>query len=254
MKTLDAIKQNPAIVTFYVTFDGLTLIEGNREVMTNTNHVSDIETAMLNGEFIPPIIVDNKTGMIIDGQHRYKAACRLWKQGKEYALLAIFADFKNPLLAAISYNSGSKRWTMDNYVNAYIVDGRQSYVLLKRFCETHELLKSKGNNMYSAAIPILTGSISTSSVKLGTIKITEQQCAEGEIIYHQLQQMVEVTGNKMIIERYRSAAWIQASKIILKTMTMEKFLVLMKKYFTTPQVDTKPHWVAKYLEIADKAR
>ena len=111
-------------------------IEGNREIK-DERHVRNIMNAMMNGEFIPPIIVDVRTKLVIDGQHWYTAALNLWKQKIGYQLLVIEAEFDNPLLAAIKYNNRAKNWRTSTFVNAYITDGRESYKLLKEFCLNH---------------------------------------------------------------------------------------------------------------------
>lgn len=52
--------------------DNFKFINGNRE--TNPSKVKSLQTAFENGDVhIPPIAVDQSTGYIIDGQHRYKA-------------------------------------------------------------------------------------------------------------------------------------------------------------------------------------
>lgn len=54
--------------------NNLQLINGNRAV-NDLKHVARIKEAMKRGETIPPIIIDKSTKLIIDGQHRFMAAC-----------------------------------------------------------------------------------------------------------------------------------------------------------------------------------
>lgn len=61
--------------------NNLQLINGNRAV-NDLKHIAKIKEAMKRGEFIPPIIIDKLTKLIIDGQHRFMAACELWREGK----------------------------------------------------------------------------------------------------------------------------------------------------------------------------
>lgn len=65
---------------------GLQLIHGNRTV-TDLKHVAKIKEAMKRGEIVPPIIIDKLTKLIIDGQHRFMAACELWREGNSYTLI-----------------------------------------------------------------------------------------------------------------------------------------------------------------------
>lgn len=103
-------------------------VEGNRPL--NVEHVREIKRAMKLGAFVPPIIIDS-------------AACELWSEGIEYTILAIYHNYGNALDAAIVYNNKSKGWKTIDYVRAYIAQGNTSYILLQRFCETHELLMGR---------------------------------------------------------------------------------------------------------------
>lgn len=255
MKTIEIIKNNPVNNVFTINFAGLNFVNGNREV-ENIEHVSEIEEAMKRGDFIPPIIVDESTLTIIDGQHRYIAACNIWRKGGQYNLTVILHKFDNPLLAAINYNSKSKKWNTDNYVNAYIIDGRESFKLLKKFCEEHPLFI--GNNFGSAninyigAAQLLTGTPCSCAIPRGTLTITEQQCIEGDKIYKELEQLVNITNCKALIQRYHVLAWLETREFILSKMTLDKFSELMKKYFVAPSVSSKKTWIAEYLRVVMK--
>lgn len=255
METIKLVKQNPVNFVFSVNFAAFNFIAGNRP--QNDSHVANIEAAMRRGDFIPPIIVDEHTLSVIDGQHRYLAACNIWKKGGSYELSVMLVPFSNPLLAAINYNNSSKRWTMDNYVNAYIADNRQSYFLLKRFCETHKLLISKNITQrlqYKAAAQLLTHDGCSTCLRKGTLVVTEQQCEEAEITYHQLEMMINTTNCISLISRDHVLAWIETKDFILSRIKMDKFLKALKKYFVIPVSDTKEAWIAMYLEIASKVK
>ena len=59
--------------------NGIEFIKGNREVV-DMEHVSKIKSAMERGEFVPPILIDKATKFVIDGQHRFMAACNIWRE------------------------------------------------------------------------------------------------------------------------------------------------------------------------------
>lgn len=63
------------------------------------------------------------------------AACELWREGNSYILSYLEFEFENP---AIRYNSNSKKWSTADYVKAYIVDGRESYDILRKFCQRRQ--------------------------------------------------------------------------------------------------------------------
>ena len=83
--------------------------------------LAKIKEAMKRGEIVPPIIIDKLTKLIIDGQHRFMAACELWREGNSYILSYLEFEFENPLLSAIRYNSNSKKWSTADYVKAWIL-------------------------------------------------------------------------------------------------------------------------------------
>lgn len=255
MKTIEIIQNNVVNNSFCINFDCLKFIKGNRNVI-NSPHITTIEEAMHRGDFIPPIIVDTNTLTIIDGQHRYTAACNLWKKGLPYNLNIILHNFDNPLLAAINYNSKSKKWSTDNYVDAYIVDGRKSFELLKKFCAEHILFSRRGfgiNNVnYQGAAQMLTGVPCQGAIPKGTLVITEQQCIDGEKTYAQLECLVNATGCDAIVSRTHILAWIETKDIILAKMPLDKFAEKMSKYFVAPSVSVKKVWIAEYLRVLMK--
>lgn len=250
---MNNLKNNPVELVYSINANIFTFISGNRQVK-DVKHVDSITAAMKRGDFIPPIIVDESTGTIIDGQHRYQAACNLWKKGIEYNLLVMYVDYPNPLLAAIKYNNNSKKWSIENYVNAYIADGNHSYSLLKKFCESHDLLHSGIKNCYKAAFQILTGMSSSTCISKGTLVITEDQYVKAEETYSQLKLMTEATKCSQVIARTNILAWLEVREFILSKMVLDKYITLLKKYFVCPNSEKREEWVKTYLEIASKVK
>lgn len=225
-----------------------TFVEGNRPL--NIEHVREIKRAMKLGAFVPPIIIDSATEEIVDGQHRYQAACELWNEGIEYTILAIYHNYGNALDAAIVYNNKSRGWKTIDYVRAYIQQGRTSYILLQRFCETHELLMSKTGCQYTAASEIITGS--GKNIINGLLKINEESLAQAEIIYRELSLMVKATQCGFIIKRGNLLAWMEARTIILQSMSFEEYLDKLSGNFSVPFSDKRADWVNEYMRIALK--
>lgn len=252
MKTIEIIENNVVNNSFYVNFDCLNTINGNRQVV-DLEHIARIEEAMRRDDFIPPVIVDRKTLLIIDGQHRNEAARNIWRKGGQYKLNIILDNFDNPLLAAINYNRNSKRWTTENYVNAYITDGRKSFELLKKFCESHPLLMGKGavcSINYSGAAQMITHSPCNAVIPKGTLQITEDQCHAAEETYQQLEQLMKVTNCDVLMQRHHVLAWIEVRDVILAKTSFDKFAEKMAKYFVAPAVSRRKVWVAEYLRVA----
>lgn len=252
------ISKNKTIANVY----GITspcdiqFINGNRRV-EDLKHVFNIKQAMLNGDFIPPIIVDKKTRYIVDGQHRFSAACDLWREGTSYLLPVIEHDFTNPLLAAIQYNSKSKKWKTKNYVDAYIADGRQSYKYLQTFCETHKLLKG-GNSgyQYKAAAQLITQSATVKSFNSGLLQITEDLMIKAEATYRNLEAIINAVGaergGNQLIKRDMVLAWVNVQELILSKTSIEKFAEKMKKHFICPISESKNLYTAEYIRVLNK--
>lgn len=214
-------------------------IEGNREVR-DEKHVRNIMNAMLQGEFIPPIIVDEKTRLVIDGQHRYTAAVNLWKQKIAYPIVVIESEFENPLLAAITYNNRSKNWRTATYVNAYIADNRESYKLLKEFCLNHSMLHLGEICKYSSAILLLNHVYDTAVVQNGTLVVTAEQCAQAEMLYQELALMREVI--PMVMQKHVIHSWINVREAVLEKMSIEKYIALLKRNFVIPASYRLAEW------------
>lgn len=235
--------------SFLISSSVLKFITGNRNVR-NLSKVSSIENAMKNGEYIAPIIVDRSTLSIIDGQHRYEAACNLWKQGIKYELNIVMEDFKNPLLAAINHNSNATNWCSTDYVEAYIVDGRNSFVLLKKFVEEHPLFQNiiATNINYMGAAQLLTSSACYANIPRGTLKVTISQCKDADVIYKELEKIVPITG-KTIMSKSIILAYIELRPYI---KDFNKFLKTLKKRFVMPKTSSKRVWKDALREVIDR--
>lgn len=214
-------------------------IEGNREVR-DEKHVRSIMNAMMNGEFIPPIIVDSRTKLVIDGQHRYTSALNLWKQKIGYQLLVIEAEFDNPLMAAIRYNNKSKNWRTATYVNAFIAEGFESYKILKEFCLSHKLLHCGNICRYSSAILLLGHRYNTKVVQNGTLVVTMEQCAQAEEVYAELEAMREVIAS--VMQDHVITAWIAIRKNILAHKSMDEYMDLLRNKFVVPASGRIEEW------------
>lgn len=238
--------------------NNLQLINGNRAV-NDLKHVARIKEAMKRGETIPPIIIDKSTKLIIDGQHRFMAACELWREGKAYTLSYLEFEFKNPLLAAIRYNSNSKKWSTADYVKAYITDGRESYDILRKFCQSHELFRGgRSGFQYKAAAQLLTGQSCIDAISKGTLQVTEEQAVVADAAYNQLSKMANAIGKERggytLLKRDVVLAWLEVRDLILSNMTMDAFVNTMKKNFVCPVSDKKVLYQSMYLEIYNKSK
>ena len=103
-------------------------MEDNRKI--NENHAKCLEYAIKyqNDLHLHPIIV-NSDMEVIDGQHRLMAAKNL-----SVPIFYLVDDNYNKL-KMIVFNTTQKRWTIEDYLNFWVVNGSQDYILVREFCE-----------------------------------------------------------------------------------------------------------------------
>lgn len=245
----NSIFLNSAKTVFVINSKSEDLIDlaGNRK--TCESHIRSIKTALMINEFVPPIIIDGTTKSIIDGQHRYQAAKQIWASGAECELNVIVHDFKNPLLAAIKFNSKSKRWTAENYVNAYCGDGNINYLRLKEFADSHELTRGK----YKLALLLILGK--DVNIGLGNLIISEDLISKAKLIRRNLIKLLEaslVYGShtpKFILAKNNVIGFVLAHDEITNFKKgYDKYLERFAKYFVIP-ADGPKIYEREYLDI-----
>jgi len=110
----------PAECCYYVKSNpGFQFLEGNRDPINP--HIREIARALKKHEHIPAIMVARYEGelYIVDGQHRYLAACSLWDEDEPYKLLVEEYDSVNPFMDAIKFNNTAMDWDMSTYLRAF---------------------------------------------------------------------------------------------------------------------------------------
>ena len=222
-----------------LNYAGLNLLQGNRPV--SDERLSSISESMKRGDFITPIIVDEVTKVIIDGQHRYTAACRLWIKGVQYELPIIYHKFDNPLEAVIRYNSASKNWTLENYIRGYATINSKYQDILD-FMETHTELKGQ----YKASCQLLTSKISIEKpIKSG--KIDNIDTNKADLLYKEMLLLNSISGCNFLL-RDTILAWEKVRELVLSQMTFDKFLKKMKR-FRKPDDDRVSAWVKNMIDL-----
>ncbi len=222
-------------------------LSGNRK--TDLAHIKTIKESLMIGEFIPPVIVDKNTRSIIDGQHRYQAAKQLWASNIECKLNIIVHDFKNPLLAAIKFNSKSKRWTAENYVTAYCADGNENYTRLKEFADSHELTRGK----YKLASIFILGK--DVNLGMGNLVINESLIKKAIRIRRSFMKLLEVSLKfgvhtpKFISASDNVLGFVLAyDSIVNYKQGYDKYLERFSKYFIIP-ANGKKSYEKEYIDI-----
>ena len=164
---------------------------------------------------MPAITVNERTGRLIDGQHRVRAIVRMIEQGKlpkDYRFDVMFSDIpeEDERKEVISANINSKGWTQFNFIESYMKDSdddiAQNYIMLDEWCRTHKLTapkrkKSSPKFRYGAAM--MKGVSCTSILKTGEFKVTKEELDEAHIIHNELVEILKA------MDRPMSGAWLE---------------------------------------------
>lgn len=201
----------------------------NRKV--TDNHVNDFYNVIKagksrieleNGTYlvlgIIPVVVNPRTGYIMDGQNRIAAFKKAYEKGDIDNNARILVGFwevepgaaENTLI--IDLNTKTKNWSMDDYINSYAQD-IPCYARLVEFCQTHSLCHvttNKGErNKPRYAAAIITGKGCQSALKAGTFSFTEEQFKAADTIHKELLEIrkklnMPLTGDEI---EYMATEW-----------------------------------------------
>ena len=126
-------------------FKMFKFLNGNRSV--DNKHLKRLEKSMSEKKLFSPILV-TKNMEILDGQHRFLVSKKL-----QLPLDFIVVDDSDGLQDVHTYNSMSKNWNADDYMNSYAVIGNENYIIYRDF-------KNKYKLPHSQTLMILTNQIS----------------------------------------------------------------------------------------------
>ena len=196
---------------------------------------------------MPPLTVNERTGRLIDGQHRVRAIVKLIEQGKlpkdyRYNVMLIDISEEEERSEIINANINSKGWSQINYIKFYMEDVcddiSNSYTMLDEWCRRHKLTASKSENIapkfrYGAAI--IKGMGCSSILKNGLFTVTPEELDEADKIHNELCDIIEAMDRVRIgnwIE-YMAVSWFNARrntdfKKFMKTLKNESILGSVK--------------------------
>lgn len=119
-------------IKVYKTFDYslFKTIKGNREI--NSSHLNGLENSMKEN-YLFTIIIVNENFEIIDGQHRFKIISKL--------LLPLYYVIKKGygMEEVIRFNTESKVWKADDYLNTFCVQENNDYIMYDKFKKRYKL-------------------------------------------------------------------------------------------------------------------
>ena len=133
-----------------------------------TNNVRNIKRSMLDNGWLAgsTIIVDGK-GNVIDGQHRLMAAMEVG------CPVEYIVDKRATVKSMSELNRAQKNWNIIDHLDFHVKDGKQNYILLKRFMNNFPSLRPtectmliKNNNSSADR-----GSFERGEFKVGDMKV-----------------------------------------------------------------------------------
>ena len=188
--------KKPATNCFEVINEEFKFLEGNREV--NDKHADQILQAIEDGIYLPAILVDENSKCIIDGQHRYSAYLKHWKNGGTRPMLVQYYKTDNPFADAIIFNNTAIPWTLKVYIKAFAVAGNPEYIYFLNWLDN--MLEYIPSNWNEDRLPyeklmVPLGVYNTKSVKRGDLQVTESR-------YDYAEQFLYMFGENTQIFRY----------------------------------------------------
>ena len=192
---------------------------------------------------MPPLTVNERTGRLIDCQHRVRAIVKLIEQGKlpkdyRYNVMLIDISEEDERAEVINAQINAKGWTQFNYIKSYMEDScddiSNSYTMLDEWCRRHKLTAPKSENIapkfrYGAAI--IKGMGCSSILKNGLFNVTPEELDEADKIHNEICDILEAMGRVKIGYwfEYMAISWFNARrntdfKKFIKTLKNESIL------------------------------
>jgi hypothetical protein len=118
-------------------YKNFTMIKGNRPLneMKMNRIIKQIETGndMLQYYPIQVRIMEGKM-QILDGQHRFMI-CKKLKRAVHYIIVTEAKSMSD----IANVNSNVEKWKGENFINCYIQEGNENYVILQQFLEKYAI-------------------------------------------------------------------------------------------------------------------
>lgn len=135
--------------------------------------------------FIPAIVVDINTMIVVDGQNRYEAFKKALSEGREVDVRVIYVNVPNEYLdTLIKVLQDGKKWGNPDYFHRAIANNNVACKKIEEWCENHrELCVDKGGLNRSYAMSFIYGKRVDKEVKDLTLTITKKQLDYSEQIY-----------------------------------------------------------------------
>lgn len=208
-----------------------------------------------------PIVINPKTGHVLDGQHRLAAFKKAYEAGlidDNARILVSFweiDDEEAENTITIGLNSKTKNWRISDYMDSYS-QYLEPYSKLIAFCKSHTLCrkttkngKEKLNYRYAAAM--ITGAGQQKQLIGGTLTFTDEQLRLGNTIHNELFAIRKKLGLPYSGEEIESMAveWHSQRQF----MTVEDIISIryIPKSVAEKKIMNKSDWRVVFAELKD---
>lgn len=147
-------------------YDMFKLLDGNRSI--SKNHVDKLVKSIGKKNMLKfnPIMVD-KNMVVTDGQHRLEA-CKILGLPVYY----VVEDEKTSIDKVMLLNDVTKSWTIRDFINAYVKEGNQNFIILKEFQNSYGLPVTVSVSLLTGNKLLIGGGQQSSLIKSGKFKVT----------------------------------------------------------------------------------
>ena len=199
---------------------------------------------------MPALTVNERTGRLIDGQHRLRAIVKMIDEGilpKEYSYDVMFIDVpeEEERAEVINANIHSKGWTQMDYITFYMQDVgdniAKNYKLLDAWCRQHPLTAPKKevqSPKYRYASAMMKGISCSNILKNGNFTVTLEELREATNIHNELFEILS------IMDRVSTGAWLENMALAWfnarRDTDIKKFMKELKTKSTLNYVKGKP--------------
>lgn len=138
--------------------------------------------------FIPAIVVDINTMIVVDGQNRYEAFKKALSEGREVDVRVIYVNVPEDYLdTLIKVLQEGKKWDNRDYFHRAIANNNVACKKIEEWCEKHrELCMDKSGPNRSYAMSFIYGRRVDKEVKDLTLTINKTQLDFSEQIYKEV--------------------------------------------------------------------
>jgi len=214
--------------------NSLQSLVGNRRI--KKEKVNKIVKAISEGIYIPTILVDEDTAQVVEGNHRVEAMKRCIEQGIPFCIRMELQHFDSPLAIARYINNTGSKWSKNEKLYSFCLEGKVAYLRLKELMDKHPYLckcfyqdKIGSYNITPTLNCVAMGRTTTtmdSTYSSGNLVITDEQLLEGETIISELEKLQKCVPNTRIFRKESVVAW-RRFRGSLKSF--EKYLSVFEK-------------------------